>query len=157
MIRHLVVEIEAAKPPVRKVKFELFAQPPLEADAIAIADDQHSDHKLGINRRPANVAIEGRKLLANLNQYPCHDRIDPAQQMIRWDAPFEVEQVKQLALIARLSTHHGKPLPLNASSRRNHCSPKITSPFSTPSASSGHCRAVRGTEFMERRAGITPA
>ena len=138
MIRHLVVEIEAAKPPVRKVKFELFAQPPLEADAIAIADDQHSDHKLGINRRPANVAIEWRKLLANLNQYPCHDRIDPAQQMVRWDAPFEVEQVKQLALIARLSTHHGKPLPLNASSRRNHCSPKITSPFSTPSTRYGH-------------------
>jgi hypothetical protein len=53
--------------------------------------------------------------------------------MVRWDAPFEVEQVKQLALIARLSTHHGKPPPLNASSRRNHCSPKITSPFSTPS------------------------
>ena len=115
------------------MKFELFAQPPLEADAIAIADDQHSNHKLGINRGPANVAIEGRKLLANLNQYPCHDRIDPAQQMVRWDAPFEVEKVKQLALIARLSTHHGKPLPLNASSRRNHCSPKITSPFSTPS------------------------
>jgi hypothetical protein len=116
MIRHLVVEIEAAKPPVRKVRFELFAQPPLEADAIAIADDQHSDHKLGINRRPANVAIEGRKLVANLNQYPCHDRIDPAQQMVRWDAPFEVEKVKQLALIARLSTHHGKPLPLQTES-----------------------------------------
>jgi hypothetical protein len=57
--------------------------------------------------------------------------------MARWDAPFEVEQVKQLALIARLSTHHGKPPPLNAASRRNHCSPKITSPFSTLSSQSG--------------------
>ena len=36
---------------------------------------------------------KGRELLANLNQYPCHDRIDPAQQMVG-DAPFEVEQVK---------------------------------------------------------------
>ncbi|MGA2313574.1 MAG: hypothetical protein ABSF87_14575 [Xanthobacteraceae bacterium] len=46
-----------------------------------------------------------------LNLYPCHDRIDPAQQMARWDAPFEIEQVKQLALIARLPTYHGKPPP----------------------------------------------
>lgn len=36
-------------------------------------------------------------------------------------------------MIARLPTHHGKPPPLNASSQRNHCSPKITSPFSTVS------------------------
>jgi hypothetical protein len=91
VIRHLVVEIEAAKPAIGKVKFKFFAQPPLEADAVAIADDQHPDHKLGINRSPANVAIEGRELLAKLNQYPCHHRIDPAQQMARWDAPFEVE------------------------------------------------------------------
>jgi hypothetical protein len=57
--------------------------------------------------------------------------------MARRDAPFEIEQVKQLALIARLSTHHGKPPPLNAASRRNHCSSKITSPFSTLSAHLG--------------------
>jgi hypothetical protein len=35
--------------------------------------------------------------------------------MARWNAPFEVEQVKQLALIARLSTHHGKSPPPNPS------------------------------------------
>jgi hypothetical protein len=65
-----------------------------------------------------------------------------AQKMTRWNAPFEVEQIKQLTLIARLSPHHGKPPPLNASSRRNHCSPKIASPFSTPSTQLGN-RAVR--------------
>jgi len=56
--------------------------------------------------------------------------------MARWNAPFQVEQIKQLALIAGLSTHHRKPPPLNASSGRNHCSPKITSPFSTLSVNS---------------------
>ena len=104
VIWNLVVEIEAAKPWVRKVKFELFAQPPLKADAIAITDNQHPDHQLRIDRRPANLAIERHKLLTKLRQYPCHHRIDPAQQMARWNAPFEVEQVKQLALIARLPT-----------------------------------------------------
>jgi len=49
----------------------------------------------------------------------------------------EVEQIKQLALIARLSTHHGKPPTLDASSKRNHCSPIIARPFSTASTLSG--------------------
>jgi hypothetical protein len=102
MVGHLVAEIEPAKPSVRQMQLDFLAQPPLKADAVAIADDQHPDHKLGINRRPTNVAIEGRQPIAKFNQYPCHDRIDPAQQMARRDAPLEVEQVKQLALIARL-------------------------------------------------------
>jgi hypothetical protein len=29
--------------------------------------------------------------------------------MARWNAPPKVEQIEQLALIACLSTHHGKP------------------------------------------------
>jgi hypothetical protein len=63
----LIVEIEPAKPPVGKVKFKLFTQPSLEAHAIAIADNQHPNHKLGINRGSANVAIERRQLLAKLS------------------------------------------------------------------------------------------
>ena len=109
MIGYLVVEIEPAKPPVRKMKFDLLAQPPLGANAVAITDDQHPDHQLGINRRPANVTVEGRQLVTKLNQYPCYDRIDPPQQVVRRDTSFEVEQIKQLALIVRLLTHHGKP------------------------------------------------
>jgi hypothetical protein len=65
--------------------------------------------------------------------YPGSHRIDPAQKMARWNAPLEVGQVKQLALIARLPTHHGKPPPLNPSSTRNHCSPISAKPFSTVS------------------------
>src|SRR3954468_9388802 len=58
--------------------------------------------------------------------------------MARRNAFFEVEQVKQLALIDRLPTHHGKPPPPVASTRRNHCSPFIASPFSTVSTHLGH-------------------
>jgi hypothetical protein len=47
-------------------------------------------------------------------------------------------RVKQLALVAGLSTHHGKPPPPNPSSRRNHCSPISATPFSTVSTLSGH-------------------
>jgi hypothetical protein len=35
--------------------------------------------------------------------------------MARRNAPFEIEEVKQLALIATLPTHHGKPPPLKFS------------------------------------------
>ena len=129
MVRHVGVEAEPAEPAIGQVEVNLLAQPPLEADAVAVADNQHPDHKLGINRRPANVAIERREPIAKLNQDPCHDRIDPAQEMVRWNAPFEVEQVKQLDLIGPLPTHHGKPPPLKASSKRNYCSAKITSSF----------------------------
>jgi hypothetical protein len=133
VIRHLVVKIEATKPAVRKVKLNFLAQPPLGADAVTIADDQNPDHQLGINRGPANAAIKRRQLIAKLKQYPAHHRIDPAQKMARGNAPFEVEQVNQLALIAALSTHHGKPPPPNLVRRRNHCSPISAKPFSTVS------------------------
>ncbi len=36
----------------------IFAQPPFGADAIAVADDQHADHQLRINRRTPNQAVE---------------------------------------------------------------------------------------------------
>src|SRR5207344_1365242 len=114
-----------------QMQFDFLAQPPLKADAIAVAHDQHPDHKLWINRRPADLAVERCQLLTKSSQQPCHHRIDPAQQMTSRNALFKVEQVEQMALIARLPTHHGKPPPLIASSRRNHCSLMSASPFST--------------------------
>jgi hypothetical protein len=49
------------------------------------------------------------QLVPKISQYPRHDWIDPSQKMARRDAPFEVEQVEQLALINRLATHHDSP------------------------------------------------
>src|SRR5271170_496034 len=138
MVRNLVVKIEAAEPAIGEVQLDLLTQPPLKANAVAVANDQHPDHQLGVDRWPADLAVERLKLLAELTQYPGHNRIDPAQQMARRNAPFETEKVEQPALIAGLTTHHGKSPPLNLSSRRNHCSPKITRPFSTASATSRH-------------------
>src|SRR5271169_2052269 len=57
VIRHLVVKIEPTEPPISHVHLDFLAQPPLEADAVAIGDDQHSDHKLGINRRPVGCYL----------------------------------------------------------------------------------------------------
>src|SRR5579863_3849160 len=50
-----------------------------------------------------------------------------------------VTHVQPHLTITSLLTHHGKPPRSNPSSRRNHCSPKITSPFSTASTHNGIC------------------
>jgi len=97
------------------MKFDLLAQPPLEADAIAVADDEHSDHQLRVDRGSADVAVERRQLLAKVSQHPRHDWIDAAQEMIRGNVFFEVEKIEQLALINRLTTHHDLRPSLKAS------------------------------------------
>jgi len=64
------------------------------ARAVSATHDQHPDHQLRINRRPANLAVERYKLLPKLSQDPRHHRINPAQQTTRRNTPFEVEKVK---------------------------------------------------------------
>jgi hypothetical protein len=50
-------------------------------------------------------------------QVAAPDRINPAQKMTFRKAPFEIEEIKQLALIDRLPTHHHPAPLLNTSSR----------------------------------------
>ena len=56
--------------------------------------------------------------------------------MTRRNAPFEIEKVKQPALIAALPTHHDPTPPLKTSTKRNHDSPIISTTFSTVSVNS---------------------
>ena len=74
------VEIEAAEPTIGEVELDLPAELALEADAIAVADDEHSDHQLRVDRGSADVAVERRQPLAKVS--PRHDWIDAAQEMI---------------------------------------------------------------------------
>src|ERR1051326_159698 len=62
MIGHLAVEPEPTKPALGQVEVHLLAQPPLRADAEAIADDQHPNQQLRIDRGPAHLTVEGRQL-----------------------------------------------------------------------------------------------
>jgi hypothetical protein len=66
--------------------------------------------------------------------------------MARWDAPFEVEQVKQLALIARLPTHHGKPPPPNPSAEESLFAENHETFFNSIGQSL-HIQGVRATSF----------
>jgi hypothetical protein len=83
VIRHLANEPEPAEPPVSQIEMDLFAQPPLRTDAEAVADDQHADHQLGINRGASRATVERRQLSSYAAKLD--EPIDRAQQMIRWN------------------------------------------------------------------------
>src|SRR5262249_9389196 len=129
MVRHLVVEIEATEPAIGKVKLHFLAQPALRTDAVAVADNQHPDHEFGVDRRPADLAVEGPQLLAKVSHYPRHQRIDAAKKMVPRNTTFEVEEIEQLALIDILPAHHDPPPLPRTSGRRNHDSSTTTSDF----------------------------
>ena len=88
VIGYRVVEIEPAEPAIGQMQLDFLAQLTLKTDAIAVADHQHPQHELGVDRGPADVAVESRQLIAQVSQHPRHDWIDPAQQMARRNAIF---------------------------------------------------------------------
>jgi hypothetical protein len=92
MIRNLVVEFEATEPAIVEIKFDILAKPPFEANAIAVANNEHPDHQLRVDRGPADVAVERRQLPAKISQHPRDDWIEAAQEMIRWNAFFRLKR-----------------------------------------------------------------
>jgi hypothetical protein len=62
VVRHIAVEAEPAEPAIGQIEVHLFTEPPLGADAEAVADQQHPDHQLGINRGSACRAVERRQM-----------------------------------------------------------------------------------------------
>src|SRR5471032_2027859 len=91
VVRHLVIKTKTAEPSISEVQRNLLAQSPLEADAIAVANNQHPKHEFRINRGPTNVAVEGREVIAQISQNLRHDRIDTAQQVARRNASLKIE------------------------------------------------------------------
>ncbi len=46
----------------------VLAQPAFRTDAVAVADDEHAQHQLRIDGRPADVAVVRLKLLVEVSQ-----------------------------------------------------------------------------------------
>jgi len=64
VVGNSTVQAKPAEPAVAEIEMDLFAQPALGADALRVADDQHADHQLGIDRWPSRVAVERAQLFA---------------------------------------------------------------------------------------------
>ncbi len=104
VVGHRVLQAEPAEPPVGQVQFNLLAQPALRADAEAVSHDQHPDHQLGVDRGPADRAVEGRERGVQIAevQHP----VDLAQQMTCRNPLLQAKCVEQFRLPARQSPHH---------------------------------------------------
>ena len=68
MVRHWIRKIKAAKPAVGKVEMNLFAKPAFRPDAKTIANQQHADQQLWIDRWTATVAVKLCKMRTDTAQ-----------------------------------------------------------------------------------------
>jgi hypothetical protein len=103
----LVLDAQAAEPAVGKVHLDLATQLPLRADRKHVTDNEHPDHEHRIERGPADRGIVRRQLRVHPRQI--QNRIDLAHAMIGRNNVIEMELIEQLAVIALLPPHHGKP------------------------------------------------
>src|ERR1700722_2442062 len=104
MIGDVAVEPQPTEPAIGQIKMDLLAQPSLRANAESVADDEHSDHQLGIDRRATRLAVVGAQVCANLGQVD--EPVDLSQQMIVGHMPLEAETVKQRLLHHPPLAHH---------------------------------------------------
>jgi hypothetical protein len=50
MIGHCIFQVESAEPSVNQIQVDFFAEPALRPNAEAVANNQHADHQLWIDR-----------------------------------------------------------------------------------------------------------
>src|SRR6185436_1903422 len=93
-------------------------------NAEAVADNQHPDHQLRINRWPPERAVERRQFPPQLTEF--HEPVDRAQQVVGWNVPFERELIEQSSLLDLPMPHHDSLVLLPAATesanvRRRNC------------------------------------
>ena len=94
MIRHLAVQTEPTEPAIGEIEMDLVTEPPFGTDAHAVADDQHAQHQVGINRGPSDRAVERPQLCTDALQI--NKPFNAAKQMIPWHIIVEAEILEQL-------------------------------------------------------------
>ena len=82
---------------------DLLAQPRLGADAVEIADQQHADHQLGVDRGAARVAVMLSQ--AGADEREIENGVDAAQQVIGWNVSIYAEDIEELRF-PDLPPHH---------------------------------------------------
>jgi hypothetical protein len=111
MVRHRVRQIQPAEPAVGQVQVDLVAEPTLRADAEAIADDQHPDHQLRVDRRSAGRAVVRRQQPPDVGKVD--EAVDPPQQMVFRHVILDREAVEERTLRHLLRPHHPPDPPLS--------------------------------------------
>ena len=66
--RDVGIEPQSTEPAIGQIEMDLLTQPTLRTNAEAVADYEHPDHQLRIDRWPPDVAIIGPQVRPNLGQ-----------------------------------------------------------------------------------------
>ncbi len=104
MVGHGALQSQAAEPAIGEVQMYLVAQPSLGPDAHAVADDEHPDHQLRVDRWAAGLAVKRLQMLADARQV--HEAVNRTKHVVRRDVPLQVEAVEQRLLRHRPLAHH---------------------------------------------------
>ena len=92
VIRHGIVQTQPAEPAIGQIEMYLFTQATLGPNTEAVADDQHANHQLGINRgAPCGTVVVGQMFaqIAKIKKV-----VNTTQQMILRNVAIEVKSVK---------------------------------------------------------------
>ena len=110
VIRHFVFQAEQAEPAVGYIVIHFFAKTACRTNAVAIANDEHANGQLGVNRRSASVALKSSDMRTKLAQIEIV--INGTQKMIFRNIFVETDGNKILPLRC-LAAHHGKLQPIS--------------------------------------------
>jgi len=108
MIGHITVETEPAEPAIAEFKMDLFAQPPLRADAETVADDSLRI-RAPDRSKPTFLAIERSQFLPQAVEFD--EPVDRSQQMRFGHMPFKRKLVEQSFLSDLTSPSSTSPRP----------------------------------------------
>jgi hypothetical protein len=98
------VEPEPTEPSIGQIEMNLLAQPPLRTYAEAVAYDEHSDHKLGVDRWPSDAAVKTSQLPFQLAEFD--KPVYRPEQMVGRNVPFERKLIEQRSLFDLPMSHH---------------------------------------------------
>jgi len=115
VIGDLVLDAEAAEPMVGEVQLNLAAECAFRADREHIAENEHPDHQLRIDRRPPCMGVVRRQLTVDPGEI--QHRCDTSNLMVIRHHRVEIERIQQLALIVLAPPHH-RTAPSMAASRK---------------------------------------
>ena len=78
--------------------------PLMQSTTAPVADDQHPDHQLGVDRGAPDLAVEGAQVRPQARQI--NDPVDRAEKMIGWNVPLQAELIEQRLLRHPPFAHH---------------------------------------------------
>ena len=145
MIGDVAIEPQATEPAIGQTEVDLLAQPAFRANAEAVADDQHPDHQLRIDRRATDVAVVRSQMRPQTGQID--EPVDLAKQVTVRDVPLKAKALEQRLLHHPPLTHHRPNLP-----RPGEGNPMIAAVMILQTASSSRFKSSAARENSTRPA-----